>query len=98
MFEDYVLTRWNMQRNYANKLIRTWRISEALFEQESNGWFPWKPRRTSTSARRGNWWRSRRRGDRPSAAESAILDYVAGLDAGRPEPDPTLRVRRLEDS
>ncbi|MFJ4799162.1 hypothetical protein [Kitasatospora purpeofusca] len=35
-FEEYVLARWNMKRNYANKLIRTWRIAEAVFDSKSN--------------------------------------------------------------
>lgn len=39
-FDDYVETRWGMGRAYADKLIRTWRIAEALFEQESNGLTP----------------------------------------------------------
>jgi hypothetical protein len=39
-FDAYVEERWQMSRNYANKLIRTWRIAEALFEYESNGLVP----------------------------------------------------------
>jgi hypothetical protein len=39
-FDAYVEERWQMQRNYANKLIRTWRIAEALFDCESNGLVP----------------------------------------------------------
>lgn len=39
-FDDYVQARWGMQANYAHKLIRTWRIAEALFEQESNSLVP----------------------------------------------------------
>ncbi|MEU9428594.1 hypothetical protein AB0D87_38250 [Streptomyces sp. NPDC048342] len=39
-FEAYTLARWNMKENYANKLIRTWRIAEALFELSSNGSVP----------------------------------------------------------
>jgi hypothetical protein len=134
VFEDYVLTRWNMQRNYANKLIRTWRIAEALFEQESNGLVPMGTTKNINQRQmwelvavaetwaidRAVWvYRTMQGLDVPmtaqvlggavkalkalppsetfdeNAAESAILDYVAGLDAGRPEPDPTLRVRRL---
>jgi hypothetical protein len=39
-FEDYVEDRWDMQRAYANKLIRTWPIAEAMFEAQSNGLAP----------------------------------------------------------
>ncbi|MFI9788512.1 hypothetical protein ACIHEI_34110 [Kitasatospora sp. NPDC051984] len=39
-FEDYTLARWGMQRNYANKLIRTWRIAEAVFDPKSNALVP----------------------------------------------------------
>ncbi|MGW4805831.1 hypothetical protein [Kitasatospora sp. NPDC004272] len=39
-FEDYTLARWKMQRNYANKLIRTWRIAEAVFDSNSNALVP----------------------------------------------------------
>lgn len=35
-FEEYAQARWNMTRNYANKLIRTWRIAEAVFDSKSN--------------------------------------------------------------
>ncbi|MFI6158157.1 hypothetical protein ACIBCA_36335 [Kitasatospora sp. NPDC051170] len=35
-FEEYVQARWGMKRNYANKLIRTWRIAEAVFDSKSN--------------------------------------------------------------
>lgn len=39
-FEAYLLDRWDMQRGYADKLIRTWRIAEAVFEQNSNTFTP----------------------------------------------------------
>lgn len=39
-FEDYCLDRWGMRDAYANKLIRTWRIAESLFESQSNGSTP----------------------------------------------------------
>lgn len=39
-FDDYLEARWDMQRAYADKLIRTWRIAEALFESQSNGLTP----------------------------------------------------------
>ncbi|MGW3199996.1 hypothetical protein ACWDBD_36625 [Streptomyces sp. NPDC001118] len=35
-FEEYVWKHWNMKKAYANKLIRTWRIAEAVFELLSN--------------------------------------------------------------
>lgn len=35
-FEEFVWTRWRMKKAYANKLIRTWRIAEAVFELLSN--------------------------------------------------------------
>ncbi|MEU9535871.1 hypothetical protein AB0D00_26630 [Streptomyces sp. NPDC048213] len=35
-FEDFVWKRWQMKKAYANKLIRTWRIAEAVFELLSN--------------------------------------------------------------
>lgn len=39
-FEAYCLERWDMKANYANRLIRTWQIAEALNELESNGTVP----------------------------------------------------------
>lgn len=39
-FEAYCLERWDMKRNYANKLIRTWAIVEALHTAESAGKVP----------------------------------------------------------
>lgn len=35
-FEEYAWKHWNMKKAYANKLIRTWRIAEAVFELLSN--------------------------------------------------------------
>ncbi|MFF3127792.1 hypothetical protein ACFVRD_37110 [Streptomyces sp. NPDC057908] len=35
-FEEFVWRRWQMKKAYANKLIRTWRIAEAVFELLSN--------------------------------------------------------------
>ncbi|MFY0516059.1 hypothetical protein ACOMD4_37590 [Streptomyces anulatus] len=35
-FEDFVWKHWQMKKAYANKLIRTWRIAEAVFELLSN--------------------------------------------------------------
>ncbi|MFI9214295.1 hypothetical protein ACIGW7_39970 [Streptomyces sp. NPDC053253] len=35
-FDDFVWRRWNMRKAQANKLIRTWRIAEAVFELLSN--------------------------------------------------------------
>ncbi|MFJ3914392.1 hypothetical protein [Streptomyces vinaceus] len=35
-FDDFVWQRWNMRKAQANKLIRTWRIAEAVFELLSN--------------------------------------------------------------
>jgi hypothetical protein len=39
-FDAYCLDRWDMTKSYATRLIRTWRIAEALFELESNGTVP----------------------------------------------------------
>ncbi|MFP8886822.1 hypothetical protein [Streptomyces mangrovi] len=39
-FDDFVWRRWNMKKAYANKLVRTWRIAEAVFEMLSNGLAP----------------------------------------------------------
>lgn len=33
-FDDYLDDRWDMQRAYANKLIRSWPIAQALFEAQ----------------------------------------------------------------
>ncbi|MGW6588425.1 hypothetical protein [Streptomyces globisporus] len=35
-FDEFVWRRWQMKKAYANKLIRTWRIAEAVFELLSN--------------------------------------------------------------
>ncbi|MFF2331938.1 hypothetical protein ACFVVE_39070, partial [Streptomyces sp. NPDC058103] len=35
-FDEFVGQRWNMRRTQADKLIRTWRIAEAVFELLSN--------------------------------------------------------------
>ncbi|MEV8476237.1 hypothetical protein [Streptomyces sp. NPDC051173] len=35
-FDEYVWKHWRMRKAYANKLIRTWRIAEAVFELLSN--------------------------------------------------------------
>jgi hypothetical protein len=34
-FEEYTLDRWKMGKAQANKLIRTWRIAEAVFEKSN---------------------------------------------------------------
>lgn len=39
-FDAYCLDRWDMSKSYATRLIRTWKIAEALFELESNGKVP----------------------------------------------------------
>lgn len=39
-FPEYTQARWNMSEGQANKLIRTWRIAEALFELASNDSIP----------------------------------------------------------
>ncbi|MFJ1993032.1 hypothetical protein [Streptomyces asiaticus] len=36
-FNDYCEERWGMNREYADKLIRTWPIAEALIKRQSNG-------------------------------------------------------------
>lgn len=36
-FNDYCDERWGMNREYADKLIRTWPIAEALIKRQSNG-------------------------------------------------------------
>ncbi|WP_146252230.1 hypothetical protein [Streptomyces carminius] len=35
-FDEFVWKRWGMRKAYANKLIQTWRIAEAVFEFLSN--------------------------------------------------------------
>jgi len=129
-FEEYVLERWDMQVNYANKLIRTWRIAEALFEQESNGLVPIGTTRGVNQAQiwelvkvadtwavdQAVWvYRTVLSLDAPMTAqvlggavkalplreefdqhqaESALVEYVAGLDEAKPEPDAAQRIRR----
>ncbi|MFH9871571.1 hypothetical protein ACH4NT_36540 [Streptomyces lydicus] len=36
-FNDYCDERWGMQREYADKLIRTWPIAEALIKRQASG-------------------------------------------------------------
>lgn len=36
-FNDYCEDRWGMNREYADKLIRTWPIAEALIKRQGNG-------------------------------------------------------------
>ena len=35
-FDDYCDSRWSMNRQYADKLIRAWPIAEALYEKQSS--------------------------------------------------------------
>ncbi|WP_433406972.1 hypothetical protein [Streptomyces sp. CA-146814] len=54
-FEDYCWTRWGMKANYAGKLIRTWRLAEALFDLASNDSVPiGTPRLTLEQAKKAN--------------------------------------------
>ncbi|MEU8926668.1 hypothetical protein AB0D10_38065 [Kitasatospora sp. NPDC048545] len=39
-FEAYLEARWRMKRAYANKLIRSWPVAQAVFESKSNGLAP----------------------------------------------------------
>ncbi|MGW6876226.1 hypothetical protein [Streptomyces xanthophaeus] len=35
-FEEYVEARWDFTPQYANRLIKTWKIAEAVFDKKSN--------------------------------------------------------------